>query len=625
MLVWVLGLLSAFIYYQIMGQSFDCEQSDPTATRPLLRVLYLFTIAGVIYLVGCWRFIWIRRDEQPIARNKTSAAFISMIAFAILFRIILLFSVPIQEVDLYRYIWDGVVTAEGISPYRYSPQEVEDMLAATENGQPDQPTRYRRMKSQREELKRLGQRASTSGLADVLELIHFEQYTTPYPPTNQPFFAAAAISGRTIGPVLGAVADPQSPDFWGYLYSMKGVLILFDLGTGLMLILLLRLLKLPAMWSIAWLWCPLVLKEIANSGHLDSIAVFFTTAAVFLLVKSVWGFAGTSANSQTFLRATAYGGAALVLLALGVGAKVYPFVLFPIFFTVLVKRFRLTGVALSLGFLALVGALLWPMLSHTQMVRSLSPPPATQLETFHPPAGIEAFAKYWEMNDFLFMMLVENLKPYGESAEDHDPAVQPGESRIWFVGTSNDFRHSFAERVSQMTGPVKSAEAPDARGIPKSEVAFWLTRRVTLAIFALVVAWSCYCALYSDDPRRILELTFLTIAWFWLLAPTQNPWYWTWALPTICFCRNRLWYGVALIAMAYYLRFYCEYHLLESNRQAFEDQYWQTPYWGTAMFDFIVPILEFGPFLILLFATWAMRKINKNRQPSAEEELSVTP
>ena len=466
-----------------------------------------------------------------------------MVAFAILFRIILLFSVPIQEVDLYRYIWDGVVTAEGISPYRYSPQEVEDMVAAAANGQSDQPTRYRRPKSQREQLKRLGDLASTSGLDGVIDLVHFEQYTTPYPPTNQPFFAAAAISGRTIGPRVGAITDPKSPNFWGYLYSMKAVLILFDLGTGLMLILLLRQLQLPAIWSIAWLWCPLVLKEIANSGHLDSIAVFFTTAAIYLLVKAAWGIGGTNADFQQPRFAMLYGGAAMILLALGVGAKVYPLVLFPIFATVLVKRFKLTGIALSIGFLALVGAVLWPMLSQTQMVRSMNPPPAAQPEIYHPPAGIEAFAKFWEMNDFLFMTLVENLKPYGKSAEDHDPAVEPGESPIWFVVTSNGFRHSFAERVSEMTGPVKSAEAPNARGIPKFEVAFWLTRRVTLAIFALVVAWSCYCAFYSDDPRKFLELTFLTIAWFWFLAPTQNPWYWTWALPTICFCRNRLWYG----------------------------------------------------------------------------------
>ena len=57
-LIWVLGLLSAFVYYQILGQSFDCEQSDLTSARPIRLVLYLFTIAGALYLIGCWRFIW---------------------------------------------------------------------------------------------------------------------------------------------------------------------------------------------------------------------------------------------------------------------------------------------------------------------------------------------------------------------------------------------------------------------------------------------------------------------------------------------------------------------------------------------------------------------------------------
>jgi hypothetical protein len=203
-----------------------------------------------------------------------------------------------------------------------------------------------------------------------------------------------------------------------------------------------------------------------------------------------------------------------------------------------------------------------------------------------PPPGIEAFARHWEMNDFLFMVIVENLKPYGNKPEDFDVRAGDQPSRIWFVKTSNQFRHNTAEAIADVVPTVD-----------KRAAAFWLTRMVTLGVFGVVVLWGCLRLTRSDDPRLFLEIVFLTIAWFWLLAPTQNPWYWTWALPMLCFCRNPAWYLFAVTALAYYLRFYCEYHL---TGQPDDPGKFGTPFSGTALFDFNVPILEFAPLLVLL-------------------------
>ena len=112
-----------------------------------------------------------------------------------------------------------------------------------------------------------------------------------------------------------------------------------------------------------------------------------------------------------------------------------------------------------------------------------------------------------------------------------------------------------------------------------------------------------------DHPFELLELVFLTIAWFWLLAPTQNPWYWTWALPWLMFCRNRIWYFVGVAAMAYYLRFYFEYHGLVENG---ETGLMGTPYAGTAFFDFIFPVLEFAPILLALFVSGSLAFLSKS-------------
>ena len=581
--LWCSGIVTALIYAFITWLSYQCEQSDPQPERPLLTLLMLFTVAGILYLTACWMLTRRRTDSA-----STHSLFI-MVGWAIVFRLILMFSIPIQEVDLYRYIWDGVVTAQAISPYKYSPEEVERRRIALQTKEGiEAPFQYRTKAAEQQQVSSLARLADGEDLAKVFHLLHFKQYTTPYPPSNQPFFALAAVLGQATG------------DFYGYLFSMKGILILLDIGTGLVLIQLLARLGLPRTWSVAWFWCPLVMKEIANSGHLDSIAVFFTTLAIWMLVSALWPTASDRRPSMIFA------GLAFVVLAVAVAAKIYPLVLFPLFVVVALKRLGASALLPAAVFPILVAVLLWPILSHLDSVKSLqqSVTGVENKEVAAPPPGIEAFARHWEMNDFLFMLMVENLKPYGDKPEDVDAAAQDQPSRIWFVKTSNEFRHKTAESIADVVPTVDKRAAP-----------FWLTRMATLCVFGVVVLWGCVRLFRSNDPRLFLEIVFLTIAWFWLLAPTQNPWYWTWALPMICFCRNPAWYLFAVTSLAYYLRFYCEYHLAGSPGK------YGTPFSGTALFDFNVPILEFAPLLVLLFVLMLGRiGMGFVRRPAIEQE-----
>ncbi|MEM8735226.1 MAG: hypothetical protein AAGG44_13430, partial [Planctomycetota bacterium] len=103
--------------------------------------------------------------------------------------------------------------------------------------------------------------------------------------------------------------------------------------------------------------------------------------------------------------------------------------------------------------------------------------------------------------------------------------------------------------------------------------------------------------------HRFLEYACWTLAWFWLLSPTQNPWYWTWVLPFVPFVRNRLWLGVGGLAMVYYLRFYFRYELDGVDVLS-------TGYIGSDYFDFVVVAIEFGPWLALLLATALYRRIS---------------
>lgn len=602
----ICGGVTGLVYAAICWLSFDCEQSDPKQSRPLLTVMSLFTVAGVMWLLVCWKLVWRQFDEKTnrsvstlgsptegVERSKGSAlshpSVVLVLLLGIVFRLVLLFSVPIQEVDLFRYIWDGTVVSQGISPYEYSPQEVELL---PQRGIPN----YRTKLTEREDLALLSNIATSPGMDAAFPLVHFKEYTTPYPLVNQGPFAVAAVIGLA------------TESFWGLLYSMKGVLIVFDVATALLLMGLLKKLSLPPVWVVAYFWCPLLLKEIANSGHLDSIAVFLTTLAVYLMVRIYWPNqeraadpAATPTTSPTIISSCVVA----VVLAAAVAAKLFPLVLGPIWALVMFRRIRFSATVPIVLFFAVTAVLLWPMVGRTTFVQTTlqqiqsewvgvdDPHVALQPTGIAaPPAGIEAFVKYWEMNDFIFMILIENLKPYGKSAQQYQQETGSGQSKVWFVKTSNEFRHSIAQWYQQWSG------------VPKHSAPFSITRRVTLIAFGLIVAWSCFRMWRRDDPLVFLEMVFLTIAWFWFLAPTQNPWYWTWALPWLVFCRNRIWYLVAVVAMAYYLRFYFEYHGIVGPE---ETGLLGTPYAGTAFFDFIFPVLEFAPILLGLALSWLFR------------------
>jgi hypothetical protein len=138
-------------------------------------------------------------------------------------------------------------------------------------------------------LKRLVRLRDESPFFDRINHPHVR---TVYPPVAEIVFA------------LSASLAPDNVIF------MKTVIVLFDVGALVLLCFLLRHLGLPPERMVVYAWCPLALKEFANSGHLDAIALFFATASVL-----------------AWLRRRPWLG--LGLLAVATGAKLYPLVLLP--------------------------------------------------------------------------------------------------------------------------------------------------------------------------------------------------------------------------------------------------------------------------------------------------------
>jgi hypothetical protein len=104
------------------------------------------------------------------------------------------------------------------------------------------------------------------------------------------------------------------------------------------------------------------------------------------------------------------------------------------------------------------------------------------------------------------------------------------------------------------------------------------------------------------------------LAWFWLLSPTQNPWYWIWALPWVAFARSRAWLAVSGLTLIYYLRFWLNCHWPEEPVAG-------TGYRGTLFFDFVIAWLEFAPWFVWLAIDWWLHRPAGPVAPQPNSEL----
>lgn len=210
---------------------------------------------------------------------------------------------------------------------------------------------------------------------------------------------------------------------------------------------------------------------------------------------------------------------------------------------------------------------------------SSAPDTSLAMEPQAPGRSLKAFLGRWEMNDFLFMLVVENVKP-----DDS----RPPKDLPWFVVVPDAWRAKIVKRPTEWFGVEPSAAA------------FLLTRIVTSAVFLIVVGMLAWHATGSREPVDWLRAAFLTVAWFWLLSPTQNPWYWTWAMPLVVFARSRAWLAVSGLALVYYLRFWLGHHWPGESVPGIG-------YSGKLTFDYVVTWLEFAPWFVLLTFFWAYR------------------
>jgi len=181
------------------------------------------------------------------ANRRSTIAIV--VAFGLLFRVLSLLSHPFASTDIYRYVWDGRVSAAGINPYAYVPAD-------------------KRLMDLRDD--------------------------AVYPLINRP------ATARTIYPPIAQAAFYLVTRFGG-VFSMKTAMTLFDLLTLIILMRLLLIYGVPVQRVILYAWHPLVIWEFAGNGHVDAIAIALIAAAILAYQRD-----------RRFLVGVALGAAALV-------------------------------------------------------------------------------------------------------------------------------------------------------------------------------------------------------------------------------------------------------------------------------------------------------------------------
>lgn len=551
--LFTLGAVSACAYLLIAasGQSLHEEGSGG---HSLLVSLSLFALCFACYLAAVGIAMRTTRSRESLW---------IVIAGAVIFRGLLLFSGPIEEIDLYRYLWDGAASAAGVNPFRYAPQQV---LAA--DIADDLPGDLAKLVALRDR---------SPVLAGILARVHFSELPTIYPPVGQVVFA------------LATAMTPDAASVRTRMTIMKAWFVLFDVLTMAIVIKLLRRVGRPAAAVVIYAWCPLVIKEIANSGHLDSLAVFLTALSSYLAVKAL--FPVGQAFQPDVCQAGKPDLRLAVVLGLAVGAKLYPVVLAPLLLLAIAARcgWRAAAIA-SFFFIATTVLVLIPMWPSRVGPAWKPPPSVEQAGAEHPPLppeetdlaprdpsqSVRAFLSYWEMNDFLFLLVMENVRPTEEL---------PARERAWFSLVPEGCRRALAGALV------------DRLGLDADVAPFLFTRAITALVFLLLAGSFAWRATRCSSAEDFLRQAFLTVAWFWLLLPTGNPWYWTWAMPLLPFARSRVWLALSGLAMLYYLRFWLVYHYPQPGLLG-------TPYAGGPFFDYVVTWFEFAPFFIALACSW---------------------
>jgi alpha-1,6-mannosyltransferase len=212
-------------------------------------------------------------------RNRADRRWIRFaVVCAIACRVPLMVGPVNYDSDMVRYVWDGRAQRFGINPYSVVPSD--PAVAHTHTADTVRmPSRHDR---------------------------------TPYPPAAQLFFRLMVTLSESAR-------------------VMKSVLTILDMVTIFVVWRWLRVSGRPEWLVIGYAWSPLVILEVAHSGHIDALGAFWIATSAWALARQRRGLA-------------------VIAYTLAVATKLLPIVLAPLF----IGRVRPRDIALGVAVLVLL-------------------------------------------------------------------------------------------------------------------------------------------------------------------------------------------------------------------------------------------------------------------------------
>jgi hypothetical protein len=236
--------MNAIAYY---GLAYQIKREN------FLPVFSFFTLLFAVYFI-VYRFFSITH-------------FTYLLMAGILFRLLLLFSIPNLSDDVYRFIWDGRLAANGINPYSKLPAEIIQMPPVT-------------------------------GITNELyRQLNSPQYYTIYPPVLQGIFWVAA----KLFPVNVSAA----------IVFLKSIIVMVELGNVFLLIRILKKISLPKHLCLLYLLNPLVITELTGNVHFEGVMIFFVLLAFLFFLTNRWQ-------------------SSAICLGLGIATKLVPILFIPL-------------------------------------------------------------------------------------------------------------------------------------------------------------------------------------------------------------------------------------------------------------------------------------------------------
>jgi len=230
--------------------------------------------------------------EKTIPKPRDNFWFLA--GLGIVFRFVFIPAIPNLSQDFYRFLWDGQLLLQGVSPYLFTPSSSTALGVTIEQSQ-----------------------QLIEGMG-ALNASHFSNY----PPINQLFFAIAALfAGKSI---LGSVV------------VLRVLIILADVGILYFGKKLLEKLNLPIK-NIFWYFLnPFIIIELTGNLHFEGVMLFFFVWALYLVFKGKWFWAA-------------------ILIGISVSVKLIPFLFLPLLFRYFTNQSNVAAIKRLIGFYTITG------------------------------------------------------------------------------------------------------------------------------------------------------------------------------------------------------------------------------------------------------------------------------